>query len=210
MISMFTMIAVGTKNLKTGRPVIRFQPLVELRSMMKEVVGFSKRASVIVDVVDVQKKWFGFSAASASISPISHYRLVLKAVIVGKGDFAALLRVVFGPLHGTFRVLRRVFLAIITDPIDRPQFPFFAVLHKALVTLPSVPFLLILRLVASGTGFNHGFASVVKSIFDYDYNVKGKVQRPERNLVGSSDPKRIAARTAGDMVCSAWRHAAAF
>ncbi|HSW65041.1 MAG TPA: hypothetical protein VLH56_17280 [Dissulfurispiraceae bacterium] len=209
MIPVFTMITVGTKNLKTGRPVIGFKPLVELWPMMKEVVLFSKLSSIVVNVVNVQKKRLGFSTTSANVTSISHYHFVLKAIVIGKGVFSALLWIVFAPFYGTFSVLRRMLFAVSKNPVNRPQFPFFAILHKALVTLPSVPTILILCFTTPVTGFNHGLTPIVKSIFDYDDNVKGKVQRPERNLVGASVPKRIATRTVEDMVCSAWRHAAA-
>ena len=209
MISVFTMIAVGTKNLITGRPVVDFKPLVELWPMMKEVMFFSELTSIIVDVVNVQKKRLGFTTASAFIASVCLNDFILKAVIVGKGILFALLRVFFAPLYGTFGILRRMFLAVVSNPLNRPQFPFLAILHKAFVTLPSVPSLLILRFSTPRTSFNHGLTSIVKSIFDYDDNVKGKVQRPSGNGVGSSDPKRIAPRTGEDMVCSAWKHAAA-
>ena len=209
MITVFTMITVGTENLITGRPVIGLKPLVELRPMMKEVMFFSKLSSIVVNVVDVQKKRLGFSTTSADVTAICHNHFILKSIVIGKGNLSALFWMFFAPLNGTLSVTFRVLLPVFSYPINRPKFPLFAILHKAFMTLPSVPTYLILLHTAAVTSFNHGITSVVKTILDYGINVKGKVQRPSGDGVGLSNPKRIAPRTGDDMVCSAWRHAAA-
>jgi hypothetical protein len=207
MITVFTMITVGAKNLKTGRPFVGLEPVV--KEMTSEKPQFLPVfVSIICNVVKCHKKGFGFTAASANIATISLNSFILKAIIVAKSNLSASFKMFFVPLYGTLSILCRMLFAVVSYPFNRPQFPFLAILHEAFVTLPSVPTLLILRISTPRTSFNHGLTSIVKSINDYGDNVKGKEQRPSGNGVGASVPKRIATRTVEDMVCSAWEHAA--
>jgi hypothetical protein len=209
MISVFTMIAVTTKNLIAGRIARILQPLVKFGPVVKEAVRFPELASIVVDMIKCQKHGFGFSATGADVATIGPDRLILKAIVVVKAMLAVFRSVVKVPLCSPFDVTRPGMVSsVIPKPVTGTGTPFNTIVVKAFLTLATVPVILVFRLVTFGTGFNHGFTSVIKMLSDYGINVKGKVQRPSGNGVGSSDPKRIAPRTGEDMVCSAWEHAA--
>lgn len=250
MISMFTMITVAAKNLISGRIAIILEPFVKSGSMMSEIKFFSKLTSIIIDMINCQKIWFCFTAAGTTIAAVSHYRFVLKPVIICKGIFSTLFRVLLVPFCGTDGIdLSQMWSTLI---FSQPRFgafsPSTSVFMKTIVALTAMPlslcfcfsasgtsfssrlffccicplvtivtvfaytvspFFLVFLLTTFGTDFNHGITCIIKTLFDYEINVKWKAQRPSRKGVGTSVPKRLAPGTGDDMVCSAWKLAAA-
>jgi hypothetical protein len=207
------MITIATKNLITGRITIILEPFVKLGSVVKESTFSSKLSSIVIDMVEGQEKRFSFSTTSAPVSSISVNCCVLKPVVIGKGVFSTLLGVILSPFCSNIRLMCGMILTV-SSVVFLEHFlgifaPFTPVFKDTFCALPSMPFLLVFGLATLGTNLNHGITSfIVKTIYDYKNNVKGKVQRLFRKEVGSSDPKRIAARTADDIVCSAWKLAA--
>jgi succinate dehydrogenase/fumarate reductase cytochrome b subunit len=210
-ITVFTMITVATKNLITGRIRVVLEPFVEFGSMLKKSSFLSESVPVIIDVIQIQEKALRLSATGTTISAISVNSLVLEPVVIGKGVLSALNRIVLIPLCSTFGIaFKNVrLMQVFFQPFLGPFGPITPVSVNTFRTLPTMPLGLILRLAALRACFYHGITSVIKTLSDYGIIVKGKAQRPERNLVGASVPKRLAARTAEDMVCSAWERAAA-
>jgi len=204
MITVFTMITVTTKNLITGRKARILQPFIKFGTVVKESVSPTELTPVIIDMIECQKERFGFSAAGAYIAAIGPDSFVLKTKIVVKAMVTMLCGIINVPLCSSFNVTRTGMVpTVISKPNAGTRTPFNTIIVKAFLTLATVPGLLVFRLMASGTGFNHGVTSIIKTLSDYGINVKGKVQRPSRKGVGASVPKRLAARTADDMVCSA-------
>lgn len=210
-VAMLTMITVATQNLITGRPTLIAKPFVELRAVVIEAGFLPELAPVVVDVIEVKEQAFGFTAAGASVPTVSLNGGILEPVVVGQRILPALFGMVLVPFCSTIGVdLSQVRLSIVfLKPFLGTDRPFSSVLENARPALLSMPAVLVLNLMAFGTFFNHGLTSVIKSIYDYANNVKGKAQRSSRQGVGASAPKRLAARTADDMICSAWKHAAA-
>ena len=206
MITMFSMITVAAKNLIAGRIAVVLEPFIKLCSVVKEPAFSSELSTVVLDVVKGQKEAFLLTTTGATISAIGVNGSVLKPVVVGEGVLFTLFRVVFGPLCSAFGSLfgmcPGVFGVILFKVFLGPFRPIMPVLLKTFRTLPTMPLLLVFRLMAFGTSLNHGVTSIIKSIIDYMDNVKRKAQRPERNLVGPSGPKRLAPRTGDDMVCT--------
>lgn len=209
MITMLTMITVATKNLIAGRISVVFQPFVKLVSVVKKATLPAKLTTIIIDVVESQKERFSFTAASANVTTVSDNSLMLKPVVVIKRYDLPAFCMILVPLSSPNSVLCRILLSVFDNPFTGTDIPFRTVFVKAFFALFSVPFQLVFLLLATRTSFNHDISSVIKTIFDYEYKVKGKVQRSFRKEVGASVPKRIAPRTGDDMICSVWEHAAA-
>ena len=214
-ITVFTMIAVTTKNLIASRIAPVTKPFVKFASVMKEAGLFSELTSIIIDMVKVQKEAFSFSATRAFVATVSHDRGILKAIIIGKSILPSLDRIILVPFRSTVGVdLSKVRLLVVLPQIFLRAFsPITAIVVNTLCASPSVPLFLGFSFAAFRTSFsNHGINplfEIIKLIFDYTNKVNGKAQRPFRKEVGPSGPKRLAARTADDMVCSAWKLAAA-
>jgi len=180
-IPMFTDIAIGTKNLKPRWIPVSFKPSVEGAWSFNFPTVVS---AIVIYMVNFEKKRMGFSATNAPIAAVSHNRFMAKQ---GKA-FTASFWMFFVPSGSDYYPALLTYLARLGRKITR-LFEVMALntldFHKALLSI------------------------LIITLSDYQSKVKGKVQRPSREGVGASVPKRIAARTAEDMVCSAWEHAAA-
>jgi hypothetical protein len=208
------MITITTKNLIAGWITIILEPLVKLGSMMKKSAFSSELSTIIINVIESQKKRFGFSATGATIATISLNSIILKAIVIAKGMLPMLSSVGFVPLCSTINfkisVVKVISFKVFFQQFLRLFTPLAAILKNALLTLSAVPAILIFCFVTFRTSFYHGFTSlIIKNIYDYKNNVKGKVQRLFRKEVGASVPKRIATRSVDDIVCSIWKHVAA-
>jgi hypothetical protein len=215
MIPMLTMITVATKNLIARRISVVLEPFVKFGSVMKKSALSSELTAIVIDVVKSQEKAFCFSATGAAISSISKNSLVLKSIVVGKSVFSSLFGMFQVPFCSAIGIgFSKMRLFVIFPKILFGLFsPLSSVVANTPIASSSVPLRLRLLNPTLGPNFlNHGIyplINVIRTIFDYNNKVKGKVQRPFRKEVGASVPKRIAPRTGDDMVCSAWRHAAA-
>jgi hypothetical protein len=203
-ISMLTVIAIKTKNLKSRRIVVLFQPSVKTRSIVKLNL-LSMNISIVGSMIYGQKNSDGFSATRAPISSVSKNSLVLKSIIIIQAMLSMLIRIVFVPLRSFFNSHSPRLCMVKTFCF---LFALFALVARAFVKFGNRFFFaaLIAGLVhfASSARFN-----IIRNVLDYSHLVKRKAQRPERKFVGTSVPKRLAPRTGDDMVCSAWKLAAA-
>lgn len=202
MIPMFSIIAIVTKNLKSRGIIVLLQPSIKTGSIIK-ANSFSMSVPIILNMVNGEKFSDGCSTASALIPTISTKRLILKPVIIIDGMLSVLFGMFLVPLRSAFNGSLARFSMILTLCLFLAFFTFFS---RAFVKL-GFRFVL-LALIANHIVSSFG-VSIIKSIYDYISVVKGKEQRPSRKGVGASVPKRTASRTDDDMVCSAWRQAAA-
>ena len=166
---------------------------------------FAVLFTVIIDVIQRQKKRFSFTTTNAFIAAICHHSLILKAIVIVKGMFSASIRMISVPSSGTIRIfLTPILFAIFAQMFLGSFLPLPIILLSAVSAFSALECLSRFHLAAINAMSCHN-----RSVVDYDNHVKEKAQRSSRKGVGPSGPKRLGSRTDYDMICTVWEHAAA-
>jgi hypothetical protein len=176
-ITVFTMITITAKNLIPRRISVVLEPFIKFGSVMKEAVSFSKFSSVIIDVIKIQEKALGFSAAGTTIAAVGINGLVLQTVVISKAMFSMLISVVNVPLCSPFGIAFRMFMAIVFKPFLRPLAPLSSILKDTFFTALTMPFVLIFGFVAFVTRLYHGIVSVIKPSQGESATIREKSRR---------------------------------
>ena len=211
-ISVLSMVAIHTQNLKSRREFILDKPFI--KTIPTGLKSLAMAFSVIIDVIYCKKERFCLPATGTPITTVSHNDFILKSVVMIKAMFIMSFPVILVPLGSTCDVLLSVFFPIFFDPIHGSYFPGVNSLFSASFAFMATPTSGFIHNFKIGSGFNSiaFFAFIfhvvlllnviIKIISHYDNQIKGKVQRPFRKEVGLSSPKRQAPRTGDDMVPS--------
>lgn len=204
MITAFTEITVKAINLKDWWKIVFDNPFIH--SCTTPIFHlFSMFLSIIVNVVESQKKRFGFAATSTTIATITSDGFVLKTMIIIHAMIIMFLSICFIPLTGTLNIFFTVILLIIlSNPIFGSCSPLSVIFSPAFFTDKAVKsfggscvtaFFTSLRLL-------HNFISLVITIIDYENHVNRKAQRLFRKEVEPSGSKRPTPRNGDDIVRS--------